>query len=45
MYYAQQAAKNNRKNNKVVSKEVKNHADAVKKDKPADLADMFAMAA
>lgn len=44
MYYAQQVAKNNPNNNKVASKEVKNYADAVKKDKPADLADMFVMA-
>lgn len=43
IHYVQQKNKNNA-NNKVVSKEVKNHAEAVKKDKPADLADMFTMA-
>jgi hypothetical protein len=44
IHYAQQKDKNNAYYNKVVSKEVKNHADAVKKDKAADLAEMFTMA-
>ncbi|EAS05901.2 helicase carboxy-terminal domain protein (macronuclear) [Tetrahymena thermophila SB210] len=44
IHYAEQKAKN-RANNKEVTEEVKNHAKAVQKDKPADLADMFSMAA
>ena len=43
IYYAQQ--KNNITSNTIISKEVKSHADGVKTDKPADVADMFTMAA
>ena len=44
IHYAQQKNKHSSNNNQPISKEVKNHADGVKKDKPADVADMFTMA-
>jgi hypothetical protein len=44
IHYAQQRDKNSTNTNNQVSKEVKSHAEAVKKDKPADIADMFTMA-
>ena len=45
IHYAQQKKQNSINTNNSVSKEIENHVEAVKKDKPADIADMFTMAA